>query len=51
VQPTFTAPNTSGPITFTLTVTDAFGAASLPDSVRIVVQNHEIFLPLVLKDF
>ncbi len=50
-QPTFTAPGVPAVLTFTLTVTDTFSLASVPDQVQInVILKHYIYLPLTLKD-
>lgn len=52
VSPTFTAPATPTVLTFTLTVTDAFGLASTPDSVAVTVRGamHYVYLPVVLRN-
>jgi hypothetical protein len=47
----FTAPRTPTVLTFTLTVTDTKGLASLPDTVVITVRNYYIYLPLVTRNF
>jgi hypothetical protein len=48
ISPTFTSPLTPGTtLTFTLTVTDTFGAADA--SVTTVTVKHYIYLPLVLR--
>jgi len=49
---TFRAPAAPTVLTFTLTVTDAEGLASLPDDVMTSVEPwaHEVFLPLVSRD-
>ena len=44
----FTAPGTSTVLTFTLTVTDAWGLASTPDTVVIAVR-HMVYLPVVIR--
>ena len=41
-RPTFTAPSISTVLTFTLTVTDAFGLSSLPDQVTVLVNDQAI---------
>jgi hypothetical protein len=41
-QPTFTAPGTSAVLTFTLIVTDALGAVSVPDEVAVLVNDHAL---------
>jgi hypothetical protein len=41
-QPTFTAPGTSTVLTFTLIVTDALGAVSVPDEVVVLVKDHAL---------
>ena len=41
-QPTFTAPGTSAVLTFTLIVTDALGAVSVPDEVVVLVNDHAL---------
>jgi len=42
VSPTFTAPGTPTVLTFTLTVTDAYGLASAPDTVVVAVGDVPI---------
>ncbi len=49
-QPTFTAPGEAGLLTFTLVVTDSLGLASAPDVVVITVTQHNIYLPIVLRN-
>ena len=51
LSPTFTAPGSTTCLTFTLTVTDALGLASAPDTVVITVSEtaHSVFLPLVIQ--
>jgi uncharacterized repeat protein (TIGR01451 family) len=48
VSPTFTAPDTAGPLTLTLTVTDT-GGLSDSDAVVIIVEMLEVYLPLVVR--
>jgi uncharacterized repeat protein (TIGR01451 family) len=49
ISPTFTSPLTAGTtLSFTLTVTDTFGAADT--SVTTVTVKHYIYLPLVLRN-
>ena len=50
ISPTFTAPNTSGVLTFTLTVTDTGGLSDSDTVVVTVIQNtFSIYLPVVLN--
>jgi len=55
IMPSFTAPDTSTVLTFTLVVTDAYGLADpTPDEVVITVETPEpeeryVYLPLVAK--
>jgi hypothetical protein len=50
VSPTFTAPNTTAVLTFTLAVTDALGATDpTPDEIVVVVSKVYLYLPLVFK--
>jgi uncharacterized repeat protein (TIGR01451 family) len=46
VSPTFTA-GSVGPLTFTLTVSDATGLSSTPDMVVVTVQERAVYLPLL----
>jgi hypothetical protein len=50
VSPSFVAPDQASVLTFSLVVTDALGLASAPDSVVIVVSQHRVFLPLVVRN-
>jgi len=52
VSPTFTAPDTTTVLTFTLTVTDSYSLASTPASVVIFVESetHRIFLPITTRN-
>ncbi|MCP4540906.1 MAG: choice-of-anchor D domain-containing protein [Chloroflexi bacterium] len=49
---TFTAPTSTTVLTFTLTVTDALGLPSTPDTVVITVSENDfyIYLPVVLRN-
>ncbi|RMH00315.1 MAG: hypothetical protein D6706_04295, partial [Chloroflexi bacterium] len=49
ITTTFTAPSTTGVLTFTLTVTDSLGLASTPDTVTITVKDYLIYLPMIRK--
>jgi uncharacterized repeat protein (TIGR01451 family) len=52
VSPTFTTPGAPAVLTFTLTVTDAYGLADpTPDTVVIVVSNYICYLPVVSRDY
>ena len=48
ISPTFTAPDSATVLTFTLTVTDT-GGLSDSDSISILVENHVVYLPLVIR--
>ncbi len=48
-SPTFTAPVTTGTLTFQLTVTDT-GTLSSSDTVSIIVTDYAIFLPAVMNN-
>lgn len=50
-RPTFTAPGAASVLQFSLTVTDATGLASAPDTVTLTVTLHKIYLPLVLRSY
>ena len=51
VSPTFTAPGSSGVLTFTLVVTDSLGLSSAPDEVVIMItgQAYRFYLPVVIR--
>ncbi|MFN8456014.1 MAG: choice-of-anchor D domain-containing protein [Anaerolineae bacterium] len=51
VSPTFTAPNSSAVLTFSLTVTDSLGLADpSPDEVVITINTVKLYLPLVFNN-
>jgi hypothetical protein len=51
ISPTFTAPSDPAVLTFTLAVTDSLGLPDpTPDQVVVTVEEHRIYLPLVLRD-
>jgi PKD repeat protein len=51
VSPTFTAPGSSGVLTFTLVVTDSLGLASASDEVVIMItmQAYRFYLPVMIR--
>ncbi len=52
VSPTFTAPSSTGVLTFTLTVSDSLGLPdSTPDEVVITIKNYRIYLPMAIRKF
>ena len=49
-QPTFIAPGDPGVLTFTLSVTDSLGLPDpTPDKVVVTVNEHQVYLPLVVR--
>ncbi|HLF26949.1 MAG TPA: FG-GAP-like repeat-containing protein [Anaerolineae bacterium] len=51
-RPAFTAPGAASVLTFSLTVTDAFGLASAPDLVVITVTPYRyLYLPVVMRNY